>query len=247
VALTVEEASVAYIRAMRNPPRGEAEGICRTCRTFISAAWDDCYSCGHQPNHLDVMVPITYSEHLGQMHTALRSYKDGPDEVQAYALPRLTAILWRFLDAHEGCVAAAAGVEQFDLVTTVPSSTPEADERRTGLRTMVEWCEPISSRYERILAATGNALPGRAYSEERYEAEWRIDGVRVLLIDDTWTAGGHAQSAAYALREAGADAVALVVIGRHVRPDWQVTPEATSGELLAALPSQFDWTTCAVH
>ena len=37
----------------------------------------------------------------------------------------------------------------------------------------------------------------------------------VLLVDDTWTTGGRAQSASIALREAGAAQVAVVVIGRH--------------------------------
>jgi hypothetical protein len=64
---------------------------------------------------------------------------------------RRAAILWKFLDAHEQCVAAAAGVDSFDLVTTVPSSTPEKDEQRSNFRTIVGWCEPISERYERVI------------------------------------------------------------------------------------------------
>jgi orotate phosphoribosyltransferase len=38
----------------------------------------------------------------------------------------------------------------------------------------------------------------------------------VLLLDDTWTTGASAQSAAMALRRAGAASVATVVLGRHV-------------------------------
>ena len=223
------------------------EGVCSVCKTFIPPQFSTCLSCDRQPNHLSVVVPITYSEHGGQMHHALRSYKDDVAAVRAYATPRLTAILWRFSAAHEECVAHAAGVTEFDLVTTVPSSTPEADEQRSGLRTIVESCQPIRGRYERILQATGDAPPGRAYSQSRYSAEWRIDGVRALLIDDTWTAGGHAQSAAYALSAAGASSVALIVIGRHLRPDWEVTAGVTSGDLFAELSRTFDWNICAVH
>lgn len=246
MALTVEEASVAYIRAMRNPPHAGTDSVCSTCRTFISPQYGRCYPCTSQPNHLDAMVPVTYSEHLGQMHTALRNYKDAQQpELRTYALPRLTATLWRFLALHETCVAHAAGVDAFDLVTTVPSSTPEADERRPGLRTMVQWCDPVSARFQRVLVATGRAAPGRAYDRTRYEAVERVDGANVLLIDDTWTTGGHAQSAAYALVAAGAETVALVVIGRHLRPEWMVDG-AASGDLFKALPP-FEWATCAVH
>jgi predicted amidophosphoribosyltransferase len=243
--LTVHEASAAYIRAMRNVPAAR-DGLCEICSTFTPPEYSVCLSCSRQPNNLDVVVPITYSEHLGQMHHALRSYKDGVDEVQRYATPRLTAILWRFLDEHEDCVARAAGATVFDIVATVPSSSPEADEARMGLRTIVEWCEPISGRYERVLSATGAAPPGRMYHPGRYTAD-RVDGQQILLIDVTWTAGGHAQSAAYALRSAGAERIALVVIGRHLRADWEVTPGKTSGDLFAELPLVFDWTTCAVH
>jgi hypothetical protein len=38
----------------------------------------------------------------------------------------------------------------------------------------------------------------------------------VLLIDDMWTSGASAESAAAALRAAGARSVAGMVIGRHV-------------------------------
>jgi hypothetical protein len=51
----------------------------------------------------------------------------------------------------------------------------------------------------------------------------RVDGIvagaDVLVVDDTWVSGGSAQSAAVALKLAGARRVAIVVIGRHVNPD----------------------------
>lgn len=233
---------------MRNPPSADTDAVCRICRTFISPEYDRCYACLHQPSYLDEVVPITYSEHLGQMHTALRMYKDGDDEARRFARIRLMAILWRFLDAHEICVARAAGVEQFDLVTTVPSSTPERDDARPGLRRIVEGCTPIADRYERVLRSTGEVPQGRDFSPRRYQAVRRIDGARVLLIDDTWTTGGHAQSAAFALRDAGASSVALVVIGRHLHREWEITrgEGVTNGDLLDELPP-FDWTVCAAE
>jgi hypothetical protein len=42
----------------------------------------------------------------------------------------------------------------------------------------------------------------------------------VLLIDDTWTGGGHAQSAVLALRRAGAARVSLLVIARWIKKDF---------------------------
>ena len=45
-----------------------------------------------------------------------------------------------------------------------------------------------------------------------------VAGADVLLVDDTWVSGASAQSAAAALKAAGARRVALVVIGRHLDP-----------------------------
>lgn len=244
--LTVTEASEAYQSSMRVVQRA-ASGICATCKTFIDPAYQVCYRCYQLPDLLDAVVPITYSEHLGQIHTALRNYKDAPEPAARYAQVRLTGILWRFIAAHESCVSRHVGIESFDLVTTVPSSTPERDDRRSALRNMVGWCRPVADRFERVLAPTGTVPPGREFKPDRYRSSQDLSGRRVLLIDDTWASGGHAHSAATALKTVGATVVALIVIGRHIRPDWNVTESETSGDLLGKLPRQFEWDTCAVH
>jgi predicted amidophosphoribosyltransferase len=244
--LNVEEAAGAYIRSMRNvlPP---GEGVCATCGTFISGDFTRCYPCGHQAANLDAVVPITYSEHGGQMHKALWGYKNGHQIEQDYAGPRVAAILWLFLVRHEACVARAAGAagQEFDVITTVPSST-KARDKRNRLRTIVGWVRPLKPRLKVLLEPTDQVPEGRTYDQSRYVATERLDGQDVLLIDDTWTAGGHAQSAAHALKAAGARTVALVVVGRHIQRGWQVG-DATHGELFDALPKQFDWEVCRVH
>jgi predicted amidophosphoribosyltransferase len=62
----------------------------------------------------------------------------------------------------------------------------------------------------------GCTAPSHSLATDRYLAMRALQGQpAVLLIDDTWTTGGNAQSAALALRAAGAEKVAIVVIGRH--------------------------------
>ncbi len=41
----------------------------------------------------------------------------------------------------------------------------------------------------------------------------------VLLVDDTWTTGGHVQSAAAALKAAGASHVTALVLARWLAPE----------------------------
>ncbi len=70
----------------------------------------------------------------------------------------------------------------------------------------------------------------------------RLDGESVLLIDDTWTTGANARSAAAALR-AGAGAIAVLVIGRHLHRDYGDNRRAAA----PSLPTPFDWEACAHH
>ena len=245
-ALTVEEASESYANTMRNvPPVGE--GICARCHTFIGPIYPTCYKCGHSPDFLDLVVPITYSEHLGQMHTALRAYKSTPPTAaQKAANLRLLAILWRFLDLHEHCMTNALGIVGFDAVTAVPSSTRTRD-KANNLRTMLRSCAPVRKRVERLLIPAIGSSDARAFDPDRYEPQRSLAGENVLLVDDTWASGVHAQSAAYALKQAGAAKVGMVVIGRHLNPGWDVVNGKTSKAFLDELPPVFDWAVCAAH
>jgi predicted amidophosphoribosyltransferase len=247
MAVGVDEASQAYERAMRNIV-AVGPGICPVCRTFIDPGYQRCYPCARQPDNLAAVVPITYSENLGQMHTALRNYKDGKSSnIRRNAAVRLAAILWRFLREHEVCVAGAAGLDDFDVVTIVPSSSPQRD-KHSPFRELTGWVKPIESRMQRLLGPTGR-VEGREFDADRFTAVRELSDESILLLDDTWTTGGHARSASHALLEAGASKVALVVIGRHVGPDYEPVKDSgsTCGKLLKALPEDFDWATCAVH
>lgn len=245
--LTVNDASDTLSAAMRNPaPAGDR--VCRICHAFHDPAFERCFSCGRQPDVIDVVVPITYALAGGQMYRALFDYKNDPFErVQRHHAIRLAAVLWRFLDAHEKCVAGAAGVAEFDVVTTVPSKTTERDERRPWLRRIVgEWVGATSSRWRRVLRPNDPPVTGRFYDAGRYVGTAPLDGQRVLLIDDLWVTGSSIQSAAKALRQAGATHVAAVVIGRYQKPDFGGS-WGTVRDLYDALPRRFDWDTCAVH
>jgi hypothetical protein len=103
-------------------------------------------------------------------------------------------------------------------------------------------CGHTAPRFERLLAPTDQGTEDREFDPGRYAAARQLDGVNVLLIDDTWTTGASAQNAAFALKRVGAATVGYVGIGRYVRRDY-----LDHGDRLDALPKEFDWGTCAVH
>src|SRR5438309_1802020 len=68
-----------------------------------------------------------------------------------------------------------------------------------------------------------------------------FDGEAVLLVDDTWTTGANLQSAAAALKVAGAGPVAAIVIGRHLNREW-----GNNDQRIRALERPFEWQKCAL-
>ena len=137
-------------------------------------------------------------------------------------------------------MAEAAGVDAFSVVTTVPSSS------RTGARTNTigtiagRLVAPTRERYAPLLVRTETEVVPRRFNPEKFRAVRPLASEAVLLIDDTWTTGASAQSAAAALRAAGAGRVAAVVVGRHVNRDWR-----ENDRHLRALGT-FEWDRCAL-
>jgi predicted amidophosphoribosyltransferase len=236
---TVAELTELYGNFMLGPRPGP--GVCEVCFTFTEGH-ERCFVCGQQNSSLDAVAPISYSVAGGQMHHALAGYKRLQGEVARRLQVEVAAVLWRFLAGHESCVARGAAVTKFDLVTTVPSSSRERDESHPLRRIVGELARPTRDRYERLLTRSSVAVPERTFDPRKYEVARTLAGEAVLLIDDTWTTGSGAQSAAAALRHAGAGPVAAVVIGRHVKRGWRENERR-----LHALAHPFDWSSCAWH
>jgi hypothetical protein len=51
----------------------------------------------------------------------------------------------------------------------------------------------------------------------------RVQGRRFLLLEDVYVSGARAQSAATALRSAGAEVAGILALGRRVNPEWDVS------------------------
>jgi predicted amidophosphoribosyltransferase len=213
-------------------------GVCTTCFNLVGDH-DRCYACAHGGDALAAMLPISYSIGHEQLHHALASYKRTGGRISRHLAVELAAMLWRFLDRHERCLAEAAGTDRFELVTTVPSTDLARDQEHPLRAVMGELVGPTRHRYENLLHRTHVTVEARAFDSRKF-ATWRpFGGESVLLVDDTWTTGANAQSAAAALRASGAGSVAALVIGRHVNRSW-----GNNDHRLRDLPP-FDWDTCA--
>ena len=155
----------------------------------------------------------------------------------ASARASVLALLLAFLADHGPCVWQRAGMPPPDLLAVVPTGAG-----RPGPHPLLRLVSP----YLRLPGCRLVLRPGRQGRDldlDRFAVLSRPAGASVLLLDDTWVSGASAQSAAAALKLAGARHVAVVVLGRHVNPD-----DPASAPLLAGLAAaRYDPSACAVH
>lgn len=201
-----------------------------------------CYQCRQHeqsaPGSLaDVVVPVAYAPKGGPLARDLWLYKSGRPGA-ASACAGLRAMALTFLRDHGPCVWRQACFAAPSHLAVVPScrGRPGDHPLRTllGRFLRLPWAE--------LTARPGTSGPVRELDPARFTAG-SLGGAAVALLDDTWTSGCSAQSAVLSLREAGASAVAVVVLGRHLsagagqRPDTAFCP--------AVMPFRSE--RCAVH
>ena len=235
---SVADLSAPYGNFMRGPQPGPS--VCRVCFN-LTDGYGRCYACAHGGRWLDAVAPISYSLAGGQLHHALVTYKRRHDAVGRRFGLELAAVLWRYLAAHEPCLRRAAGVNAFAVVTTVPSSDAAGDDAHPLHAIVAELVGPVRDRYLRLLRRSATPCSTHEFHAGKFTTDADLSGRAVLLIDDTWTTGANAQSAAAALKAAGSTRVAAVVIGRYLNREWHENERR-----VRTLPEPYDWTSCAL-
>ena len=232
------------------PVLSPGRGVCAVCWRAVEPGYRLCYPCGIARDQYggrlaEVVVPIALAVKHQQLAHELWHYKyDADARVRRRFEIKLGAVLWRFLGLHETHVAEAASVPRFDIVTTVPGTRPR-DDVHPLVRIVGTLIGQTRARYQEVLTPGPDAsVEGRAILANRFRATQAMTGhPAILLVDDTWTTGGRAQSAAIALHDAGAARVAVVVLGRHFDRDFG------SGETYyqQAKTRKFTWDTCCLE
>jgi len=200
------------------PPSGS--GVCAVCHGCPHPGFVTCWSCARVAGQLGWVCPLVVPVSLylvhSPLHDCLRRYKDAarPDSRRRAAASAAT-LLGRFLVDHGDCLRSAAGTG-WDYLTTVPSSTG-----RTGTHPLesaqaqVAWL-PVHHRP--TLVRGPGRLGHTTASVNGFSIARPVDGDRILVVDDTFTSGARAQSAAAALHRGGAQVVAIVRVGRVIDP-----------------------------
>ncbi len=178
-------------------PPGEA--LCPDCATISAKV-----SCP-----LRLVAPISLLRRDSQLDRMLSGYKSRyrPNPQLSW---QVGATVARFLEAHAGCLERAGGA--WDLLVTVPSS-----QGRRGvhpLRHAIRHFPALAAREAELLEPGPAALGPRRADDRGFVVSASARGARVLLLDDVLVTGARLQSAASALRLAGATVAGAVVVGR---------------------------------
>ncbi|HEY0717038.1 MAG TPA: hypothetical protein VGD68_05440 [Streptosporangiaceae bacterium] len=223
-------------------PLPPGDGCCPVCRGPARPGYLRCYQCAsHQagaPGRLaDLVVPISYAPKGGSHYARLWRYKTNAPAATA-ARGVLCALMLTFLRAHGPCVWRQAGMPAPARLAVVPGG-----QGRPGPHPLLSLLSPMVALAPAPLTVQPGEPLGRALHPRRFRAGPSVTGQSVLLVDDIWVSGASAQSAALALRSAGARHVAVIVLGRHVDP-----ADPRSGPLLARMAAGgYDEASCAVH
>ncbi len=215
--------------------------VCALCRGPVRPGFARCYQCARHdllgPDLLaDAVVPISYAVKGTAFAASLWRYKSRPAP-SAAAQTSIRALLLAFLHDHGSCVWRQAGMPAPGRLAVVPTGCG-----RPGPHPLLALSAPyLRLPVTRLVIRPGEQ--GRDPNANRFSAERTGPGASVLLLEDTWVSGASAQSAAAALKRAGARHVAVVVLGRHVDP-----ADRLGGPLAARLaPAPYNAASCAVH
>jgi hypothetical protein len=210
---------------LRNPVRQELR-TCAVCATPV-AGFRLCYQCQRRRGRTglaDATGFLAYAVAGRQSGYVMQGYKARPPVPEHRTIVTLLVLLG--LARHAGCAAHAGCAEPAGCAgrasvpvthwATVPSLPARPGEH--PLHAIVSRLVPGG---EIALAAADEVEYSRDLDPGHFRAATPLPaGAHVLLVDDTWARGGHAQSAALALRAAGAARISVLVAARWLNEDF---------------------------
>jgi hypothetical protein len=231
-----------YLRNVVREPRV----TCAVCTTPIKPAFDLCLRCRRDQQEFgdalaDLVVPVCYAIRGRQSGYLMHSYKD-LEAPARHNQTLLSLLLLAALDLHGRCIEHRLGHEA-DTWAFVPSVRID----RTGEHPL----HVVAKRAGLALPEIELMIGERADPEQRSTSAGRfalaansdVLGRHVLLIEDTWTTGGNAQSATLTLRGGGAASVTILALARWLKPDEPPTSEF----MTSRLTEDYDSLVCPVN
>lgn len=229
---------------LRNTIR-ERGVTCMVCTAPVEPQYTHCRRCyqdmltarDRKQDLARLVLPLVYGVKGSQSGYLMYQYKGTRATLQQRS--RLTLLLALALTGHRRCIETQVGYG-ISAWTTIPSTQGRPGDH--PIRDIARQAQPAG--IEVALAHRCPPIIDRSYQPERWQVPSSevVAGRHVLVIDDTWTSGGRAQSAASALATAGAAAVSIIVLARWLEPSYGNTASFIS----TRLGSDYDPRRCPV-
>lgn len=233
---------------LRNPG---GPGTCSRCFTPTASLpmCSPCASAVTLSGAQDLTGFMTYAGYfdpISQAGHTMRGYKN--PSIPKGTHWRTVALLAALgLIEHVSCPGRILGTH-VSAWATVPSLPPKLEVTVHPLNDIVRQLTRAGAHEVALTAAAGVSDP-RSSNVNHYSASTSAAaGHHVLLIEDTWTGGGHVTSAAMALRVAGATHISVLVLARWLSVGWEATTPAWAKSRLTAPdfnPDVCPWTQAA--
>lgn len=201
-------------------PEYVAGTVCEWCLGPVTD-WSCCYGCkrlreGGAPTALDgSIIPMSVAINPSAWYSRLVTYK-GFQRVHGHTL---AGLIGTFIIAHRPRIESRLG-GPIDLIIPVPSKRgiPFDDQ---PLRRVISAIIPFRDKVHDVVRfKPGVTLERQEYDPDVFIVDASVCGQRIVLIEDTWVSGATAVSAAGALLEWGADALAMLPVARMVETSY---------------------------
>lgn len=207
---------------------------CSVCTGPVASPYLACHRCHRDRAQFgdqlaDVVMPLCYGIKGAQSGYLMWMYKHPVTPVRRYRT-LLTMLLLATLAKHERCIEGTHN-RAIDTWAVVPSTRGRAGQHPVrGVARAARFAYP-----ETILSVNPQSdADERATVADRFivDDSNAVRAAHVLVIDDTWATGAHSQSAALALKSAGATSVTVLVLARWINPqDHTPTADFIRGTL----------------
>lgn len=205
-------------------------GLCEVCSTPVAGDYARCWPCsqmlppgpvGGPAGFVDRVAFLTYAVEGGQAYSVLRGYKN-PTIQERYWTAAATWVVW-LLGRHGRCALPGSGIAESKFSWATVPSVRSGRRGEHPLHDIVRRSWGTHFPETPLALAAGAGGQGRSYRPIRFIADPVPAGGHVVLIDDSWTTGANVQSAATALKRAGAAQVSALVLGRLLKDTWEPT------------------------
>lgn len=195
--------------------------LCPMCLGPIHPHYEYCYHCRRaiqgSYSHLlpDNISFLTYAGATDQSRLDFYNYKAITNQqIPNPGLLRLQALVKDFVDRHAKCMANLAHLP-VDLVAVVPSGKTVRFTENSAINKLLGL---TNTHIIQRKTARKDGSRDDGIDPSRYNIVQNLTGQHVLLFEDTWVTGANPLSSAVALKQAGAQYVSLIVLGRYIAP-----------------------------